>query len=596
MKLEIIMIQTKTPPDSPFSRLLSFAGHHKWLIAGAVMFTAIGTLLGFIPFLVIYLITIELLSPPIDGAYIWYLAIIVLLAAVGRVFFLFMSTILSHMAAFDTLFGIKRALIEKIGSLPLGYLNKRTSGSVTKVITEDVDRIELFIAHHITDSVSGILLPLLAIGYMITIDLRIALVSLIPVPLALIAIKTAYQESENKSMKNYYDALDRMNGIIVEYVRGMPVVKVFNQTARSFHRLSDSVSAYRDYVIRWAKECSPSYSAFNVCVNLPLLFILPTCIWFYVNGTITIPDMLLFLILGTGYTSSMIKMARFGGIWGQITEGISRIDALMNIPALSAFAVTKTPQDYSISFKEVTFSYENSPTIQNISFTIPDRTITALVGPSGSGKSTIAQLIPRFWDASKGTISIGGVPVTEIDPEKLMDMIGFVFQDSFLFHETVEENIRMGNLEKSCDEVIASAMAAQAHEFIMSLTDGYATIIGSEGTYLSGGEQQRIILARTIFKDAPIVILDEATAFADPENEYKIQQAIDSLLKNKTVLMIAHRLSTIAHADQIIVLDDGRIIETGRHQVLIEQNGQYSRMWASHSAARSWRFNTGGVP
>ncbi|PWR74543.1 ABC transporter ATP-binding protein [Methanospirillum stamsii] len=588
-------MQSVKKPESPFRRLLSFAGHRKWLITGAVLLTAIGTLLGFIPFLVIYLITVELLSPPIDGSYIWYLAIVVLLAAVGRVVFLFISTILSHMAAFDTLFGIKRTLIQKIGDLPLGYLNKRTSGSVTKIITEDVDRIELFIAHHLTDSVGGILLPVFAIGYMITIDWRIALVSLIPIPLALIAIKMAYRESENKSMKKYYDALDRMNGIIVEYIRGMPVVKVFNQTARSFHRLSDSVSTYRDFVIEWTKECAPSYSAFSVCVNLPLLFILPTCVWFFVNGSITIPEMLLFLILGTGYTSTMMKMAKFGGIWRQITEGISRIDALLTIPDLIAPAVTKTPRDYSISFKDVTFSYEKSPAIQNISFTAPEKTVTALVGPSGSGKSTIAQLIPRFWDASKGMISIGGVNVTDIEPEKLMDMVGFVFQDSFLFHESIEENIRMGKPEKPFDEVVAAAKAAQAHEFIMALPDGYNTIIGSEGTYLSGGEQQRIILARTIFKDAPIVILDEATAFADPENEYKIQQAIDSLLKHKTVIMIAHRLSTIAHADQIIVLSEGRIIENGKHQALIEQNGQYSRMWESHSAARSWRFNTGGV-
>lgn len=386
-----------------------------------------------------------------------------------------------------------------------------------------------------------------------------------------------------------------MNGTIVEYVRGMPVIKIFNQTTTSFGRLSESVQEYSNYIVNWMKEVAPSYAAFTVCINLPILFILPPCIWYIMTGTLTISEMVLFLILGTAYTSTMKKMGMFSGMCRQITEGIKRIDAILNEPDLPVIKAGKIPDEYSISFQHVTFGYTDHSVIEDISFTAPSGKITALVGPSGSGKSTIAQLIPRFWDVNKGSISIGGIDVREIDPEHLMDMVAMVFQDVFLFHETIEENIRMGQKNKPFNEVIIAAQAAQAHKFIMELPKGYQTIIGSEGTHLSGGEQQRIVLARAIFKNAPIVILDEATAFADPENEYNIQQAINSLLKDRTVIMIAHRLSTIIRADQIIVLDEGRISEKGKHKDLIDQKNQYFRMWQAHMTSKSWQLNTRGI-
>ncbi|HII99672.1 MAG TPA: ABC transporter ATP-binding protein [Methanoregula sp.] len=584
-----------TRRNNSFKRLLSFTGQRRWLLSASVLLAAIGTILGFIPFVIIYLIISALLVPPVDGPYIWSLAVIVLIVALCRVICMYFSAVLSHIAAFDILFGIKHEMIQKVGTLPLGFLNKRTSGAVRKIITEDVDRIELFIAHHFPDTVSGLLLPVLAVAYMFTIDWRMALVALIPLPLAIISMSILWRETESRSMKAYYDALERMNGTIVEYVRGMPVVKVFNQTARSFSQLAESVFSYRDFVNAWTREIAPSYSAFCVCVNLPLLFILPAGIWFLLDGSLSIPQLVLFLILGTGYTSFMMKMAMFSGIWKQITEGILRIDEILNQPDLPVAGKTRLPEDHTIAFSHVTFSYGTRQTISDISFTAPEGSITALVGPSGSGKSTLAQLIPRFWDAGEGSITIGGVDVKEISPEVLMGMVAFVFQDAFLFHETIEENIRMGRADRSFDDVVAVAMAAQAHEFIMALPQGYQTVIGSEGTYLSGGEQQRIVLARAIFKNAPIIILDEATAFADPENEYRIQQAIDALLKGRTVIMIAHRLSTIARADQIVVLENGRIRESGRHESLILADGLYSRMWQSHVKARSWRFATGGA-
>lgn len=584
-----------TKQDSSFIRLLSFAGRRKWTLFSSVFLSVISTVFGFIPFVVIYLITIELLDPPIDLSYIGYLAIVMLVASFGRIIFIYFSAVLSHISAFDILFGIKRELIQKIGSLPLGFLNNRTTGGVRKIVTEDVDRIELFLAHHLPDTISAMLLPLFAVLFMFTVDWRMALVALIPLPLAIASMMIMWRETDSHSMKNYFDALEEMNGTIVEYVRGMPVVKIFNQTARTFTRLSESVRKYRTFVIEWTREVAPTYSAFSVCVNLPLLFILPAGIWFYLTGSLTIPQLVLFLILGTGYTSFMMKMAMFSGVWKQITEGISRIDEILDQPELPVGRDPAVPYEYTIAFTDVTFSYSSQPAVSGVSFTVPEGSITALVGPSGSGKSTIAQLIPRFRDVDEGSITIGGIDVREIPSELLMDMVAFVFQDAFLFNETIEENIRMGRSDKSFEDVVAAALTAQADDFICSLPDGYQTIIGSEGTYLSGGEQQRIVLARAIFKDAPIVILDEATAYADPENESRIQQAINSLLKDRTVIMIAHRLSTIAHADQILVLDNGRIHEIGKHTDLILVDGLYARMWQSHTKARSWRFATGGA-
>jgi ATP-binding cassette subfamily B protein IrtA len=586
---------TETAKNPGLSRLIELAGQRKEKLTASAALAAAGTLFGFVPYIVIYLVAVALLSPPIDEAYVWNLALIALGATIARFVLMYFSTVLSHMAAFEILFGIKRSLMEKIGCLPLGYLNTRTSGGVKKIITEDVDRIELFIAHHIPDVVSGIVLPVVTILFLFTVDWRLALVSLVPVPLALIAMLHAYRESESKSMKGYFNALDEMNGIIVEYVRGMPVIKVFNQTVASFSRLRESVYNYRDYVVRWTRECVPAFSAFTVCINLPILFILPAGVWFFITGTLELPVLILFLILGVGYMSGMMKMMMFGGIWRQIGEGVSRIDAIMNEPELPAPEHPKIPDEYSVEFRDVFFSYGSEPVLSGVSFAAPAGSVTALVGPSGAGKSTAAQLIPRFWDVDSGSITVGGVDVRDIPPEKLMDMVSFVFQDLFMFHDTIEENIRMGNKKASKEEVAAAAGAAQADGFIRELPDGYDTVIGSAGTYLSGGEQQRIILARAILKDAPVIVLDEATAFADPENESKIQAAFANLMKGKTAIVIAHRLSTITDAGRIVVIDDGEVEECGRHEELLEKTGLYARMWEAHTSARRWRLSSGGA-
>jgi len=586
---------TETAKNPGLFRLIELAGQRKGKLTASAVLAAIGTLFGFVPFIVIYLVAVALLSPPIDEAYVWDLALIALGATIGRFILMYFSTVLSHMAAFEILFGIKRSIMEKIGCLPLGYLNTRTSGGVKKIITEDVDRIELFIAHHIPDVVSGVVLPVVTLIFLFTVDWRLALVSLIPIPLAFIAISYAYRESESKSMKGYFSALDEMNGIIVEYVRGMPVIKVFNQTVDSFSRLKASVYKYRDYVNRWTRECVPAFSAFAVCVNLPILFILPAGLWFYITGTLQMPVLILFLILGVGYMGGMMKMMMFGGLWRQIGEGLSRIDAILNEPELPAPENPKIPDEYSVEFRDVTFSYGSEPVLSGVHFVAPAGSVTALVGPSGAGKSTAAQLIPRFWDIDSGSITIGGVDIRDIPPEKLMDMVAFVFQDLFMFHDTIEENLRMGNKEALKEDVVAAARAAQADGFIRELPDGYDTVIGSGGTYLSGGEQQRIILARAILKDAPVIVLDEATAFADPENESRIQEAFSHLMRGKTVIVIAHRLSTIADAGRIVVIDGGRVEECGLHGELIKKGGLYARMWAAHIGARSWRLPGGGA-
>ncbi len=581
--------QGKRKSDDGLRKLLRLAGQKRsWLTASAIL-GVLSEVFGLIPFVVIYLVAVDLLNPPIDGAYVWGLATAALAALVLKAITMYASAMLSHVAAFNILYGLRTRLAKHLGTLPMGYFTDRSTGSIKKVVGEDVERIELFIAHHIPDLVSSIALPTLIAGVLFFVDWRLALASLAPVPLAFIALSRMTNKAiMDKEMKRYHNALENMHSIIVEYVRGMPVIKVFNQTVFSFKRFKGSVDEYRDCTTGWAKRSNWSWTWFNVLLGSSLAFIVPVGIWLYSAGEVTMATFMLFLILGVGMVRPIYKAAFIMSNLVIIKEGVQRIDAVLSEPPLAEPRVPLVPKDFSVEFRDVSFSYGEGEVLKDVSFVARKGTVTALVGPSGAGKSTIAQLIPRLWDINKGQILIGDVDVRDIPTSELMDKVSFVFQDTFIFSDTVLENIRMGKESATLADVVEAAKAAQVHDVIAALPQGYRTAIGEGGHHLSGGEKQRISIARAILKDAPIILLDEATAFADPENECKIQEALSALIRDKTAIVIAHRLSTVVDSDQILVVDGGEIIGRGTHRELLGSQGLYRRMWDAHIAARSW--------
>ena len=388
-----------------------------------------------------------------------------------------------------------------------------------------------------------------------------------------------------EGLKEYYDAMENINTSSVQYVRGMPSIKIFGQTVRSFRKFYDDIIAYRDMTTKYADNYEPCYVLFRVFVLSLSAFIIP------VGFAMTL---LFVLIFAPGIATPVFKFNNFGSSFNNINEGVRRIDEVLSTSEVTEPQNSKKPAGYTIEFHDVSFSYEDGPKVlDHVSFTAEQGKITALVGPSGSGKSTIAQLIPRFWDVQEGSITIGGIDIRDMRTEDLMNTMSFVFQDCFLFSDTLYNNIAVGKPGATREEVYAAARAAQCHEFIEKLPQGYDTLIGEGGVYLSGGEEQRVSVARAILKNAPILILDEATAYADPENEFQMQLALQELIKNKTVLIIAHRLMTIRNANKIMVIKHGKIEETGTHDQLLANERTYHKMWAAYTASSDWELKKG---
>ena len=573
--------------------LLQLAGEHKNKLILVAILAAISAAMSLVPYGIVYLITIELFeSSVVDKGYVWKLGLIALIAVTLRFGLLGASLLISHICAFNLLYDIRKRLLRKLGKLPLGYFTNRNSGTIKKIMMEDVERIELFIAHHIPDLVAGISLPIMTIIFLFFMDWRIAIAAILPLPIAIFAQTKMYKDRTVK-MEEYNDNLEKMNGTIVEYVRAMYVVKAFNQTVESFTRYKESIDKYKRLWVSWTKESAPYFSLFMVILGAGLLFILPIGGWLFIVGEVTVSVLVLFLILGIGFMAPLLQLLYFASMLAMNLEGVKRINSVLDEDEIesSNIDIGKTLRNHNVEFKEVSFSYDKNDVLKNVNFMAKEGELTAFVGPSGAGKTTAAQLIPRFWDVNQGDILIGGVNIKNIPVEELMSKVAFVFQDVFLMNDTVYENITMGNEGKSKEQVIDAAKAAQAHEFIVALPEGYQTVIGEGGSHLSGGERQRISIARAMLKDSPIIILDEATAFADPENEGKIQDALNELMMGKTVIVIAHRLSTITEADKIVVFEEGKIAGLGKHTELLKTNSLYNKMWESHTSARDWVFH-----
>ena len=579
------------------ARLIEIAGTKRRLLIGAMLLAVITAIVQFVPIIAVYNILIELaehaLDPSlIDKAYIWLWSYIALGAFFAFGVLTFASLMLSHIAAFNILYEIRMQLVQKMVRLPLGFFSRRASGELKKIMSDDVERIELFIAHHIPDIVTALLFPLILVSYMFAVDWRLAIVVLAVLAMAFYVMGRMYTGKKIREVsKRYVETLGRMNASIVEYIRGIQVVKTFTESTNAYRKLNDDIKEYRKFANEVNVQYQPTYVGFLTILSSALLFIIPVAVWLLVGSAsyaTFVPVLLMFLFFGVAVFFPVLKLLWIGSFLNQNNMGVQKIDDIIYMDEIEEPDIPRHPKDASVEFRNVSFAYDTTPILKAISFISHPGTITALVGPSGAGKSTVAMLAARFWDVQSGEILIGGVPVKEIPTSVLMDNVAFVFQDNMLFFDTIEENIRMGNKTATFEEVARAACAAQCHEFIESLPNGYQTLVGEGGIYLSGGEAQRIALARAILKDSPIILLDEATAFADPENEGKILAAFSHLIKGKTVLVIAHRLSTITNADRILYVDKGVIAEQGTHEQLLALKGEYARMWETYNRAKRW--------
>lgn len=579
------------------ARLIEIAGTKRRLLIGAMLLAVITAIMQFVPIIAVYNILIELaehaLDPSlIDKAYIWQWGYIALGAFFAFGVLTFASLMLSHIAAFNILYEIRMQLAQKMVRLPLGFFSRRASGELKKIMGDDVERIELFIAHHIPDIVTAVLFPLILVSYMFAVDWRLAIVVLAVLAMAFYVMGRMYTGKKIREVSGrYVETLGRMNASIVEYIRGIQVVKTFTESTNAYRKLNDDIKEYRKFANEVNVQYQPTYVGFLTILSSALLFIIPVAVWLLVRSasyTAFVPVILMFLLFGVTIFFPVLKLLWIGGFLNQNNMGIQKIDDILYMDEIEEPAVPRQPRDASVEFRDVSFAYDSTPVLKAVSFIAHPGTVTALVGPSGAGKSTVAMLAARFWDIQEGEILVGGVPVKEISIPVLMDNVAFVFQDNTLFFDTIEENIRMGNQEATFEEVTRAAEAAQCHTFIEALPDGYQTLVGEGGTYLSGGEAQHIALARAILKDAPIILLDEATAFADPENEGKILDAFSHLTKGKTVLVIAHRLGTVTNADRILYMDKGVIAEAGTHEELLALGARYAQMWKTYNRTKEW--------
>lgn len=569
-------------------RLLEIAGRRKGLLFISGFLAIIHALLSMIPYILVFYIIKELAKTSINYGIIKEYIIYALIAAVISTCVFYGSVILSHIAAYNILFELRKYITKKVGRLSMGVLSNSNSGALKKILLDDVERMENFIAHQIPDFIKGISLPIITISYLFSQDWRMALISFLPLSILMIWMPILYKGRNKALIKQYHQSLEEMNAGIVEYVRAMPVMKIFGQSAETFNKYGNAVKNFNHFVNKWIRSNTPAYAIFMSFISNALLPVLVLGLYLYFKNGITLPVLLLFLILGTGYIKPLFVLNNMGMQLSIINRGVEQIDHLVNQEVLPENTRVQHINANHVEFLNVNFGYkENQNVLSDISFQVREKSITALVGPSGAGKSTVGQLLSRFWDVNEGAIKIGGINIKDYPTDQLMKLVSFVFQDSFMFQESLLENIRMG-MHKTFKEVEQAAKAAQVHDFIINLPNGYDTLFGQSGVHLSGGEQQRFQLARAILKDAPILILDEATAFADSENEYKIQQAFSELIKNKTVLIIAHRLSTIVDADQILVFDKGRIVDKGKHMDLLLNSHLYQRMWNAHIRAQEF--------
>lgn len=570
-------------------------GKRKVLLPAAMLLSALSALAGMLPYILIWLIVRELLehgeitSSGNVVTYAWWAAGM----AVASIVLYFAALMSSHLAAFRVESNLRKEAMRQIVRMPLGFFDINTSGRIRKIIDDNAEVTHSFLAHQLPDLAATFLVPLVAAILIFVFDWILGLACIVPVIIAMLVMGFMMNAEGRQFMKSYMTSLEEMNTEAVEYVRGIPVVKVFQQTIYSFKNFHRCIMNYNKMVFGYTRMWEKPMSLYTVIINGFVFFLAPLAILligYSGNYASVLLNFFLFVLITPVFSQSIMKSMYLNQALGQASEAIGRLENLVAYEHLTVVEHPQPVKEFSIQFEKISFSYPgaNQKAVDDVSFTIPQGNTVALVGASGGGKTTIARLVPRFWEATEGKVLIGGINVREIAPEELMKYISFVFQNTKLFKTSLLENIKYGNPDATMEEVERAVDMAQCREIINKLPLGLNTKIGTEGTYLSGGEQQRIVLARAILKNAPIIVLDEATAFADPENEHLIQQALKELTKGKTVLMIAHRLSSITDADNILVIDKGKIAEQGTHANLLGKQGIYYHMWNEYQQSVRW--------
>lgn len=591
-------------PKQGISRLLEVSGETNTPFIVSVFLSICGTLFQLVPYLSVYQVMAELLRHAAAGSSLntgfmirW--AVLGLIGLIVGYVLSYGSGMMAHAFSYRVICGVRLKVAEHIGKLPMGYVTNHSIGKIKQVLEADVEQIENFLAHQLPDLVSTVVMLLAIFIIMFSQNIKLAFACLLPIVLGFVCqFAVLIKVMKSGGVKENFDALEKISSSSIQYVQGMPSIKIFGQTVKSFRKFYEDIISYRDFTTRMTEMIRPGFVLFRMFVLSVATFLVPAGLLLYLRNPSDVSfvvTFLFFLILGPGTASLALKLRSFSENMNVITEGVTRVDEVLNEKPLPEPVQGKLPTSYDIKFHDVSFSYEaeGRKILDKISFIARQGEITALVGPSGAGKSTIAELIPRFWDVTDGGISIGGVDVRDMTVHDLMEQMSFVFQESFLFSDTIFNNIALGKPGATKEQVEQAACAARCYDFIMALPEGYQTNIGDGGVYLSGGEQQRISIARAILKDAPILILDEASAYADAENEHEMQIALRSLIQHKTVIMIAHRLTTIRNANQILVVDQGQIKEKGSHNELLEKHGLYADMWSTGEYSSSWTICAG---
>lgn len=596
-------MKTKVKKQSGLSQSLGYAGKLKNLSILGCVLSAVATVLGLAPYVCVWLVAKEALEvfPNLSEApnlshYGW-MAVWFSIANVVVYFAALMST---HLAAFRTARNIRNSLMNHVIKLPLGYFVGGQSGLIRKQIDENAGLTEDMLAHKLPDLVGAIITPIVSVVVLFIFDWVMGLLCLLTMILAIVSMMVMMSGGDNATFFHRYQLeIEKMSGEAVEYVRGIPVVKVFQQTVYSFKAFYNAIMSYSELATKYSMSTQKGQTLFLTCINGAFVLLIPAALILanYGDPLAVLVNFIFYALFAPACGAMINRIMYASDAVRQTDEAMFKLNRILEEKPLSEPTSPKKPQSASVEFKEVTFYYPNTekPALNQVSFTVKEGETVALVGPSGGGKTTVASLIPRFWDVQEGSVCIGGVDVREIAKKELMQNVAFVFQDTKLLKKSLYENIVISRPNASREQVLAAAHAAQCDDILEKMPNGIDTVVGTKGVFLSGGEAQRIALARAILKNSPIIVLDEATAFADPENEFQIKKAFEELTRGKTVLMIAHRLSTIQNANQILVVSEGKVLERGTQTELLQQNGKYASMWADYNRAAQWKVGKEAV-